>query len=421
MRIFISIRLTSADRVAVHRRFSRPGQANDGENQSSPHCGRRAILCPFAHRLACHSARTASRRARSYFSSVCARMDFFVSLVNSRVFGHFSPSFFVFSFRFFLSFVFCTLRSLDVDWSAPGELFPRAIYLLVLSEFRESALAGLCVSVGGLTESLVRHSGNSLLALLMLLPEAGEGSDAAAARVDAGVRRAANVGSGASAQESVSVLCLPVQLPAHAGFCANISADLLALVRMHRGEQRVVQPVWKTINLMLENDAFRGNTASVAALAAPLFASIRSELRAPGSGGDVGKSMAAATMYVALLGFGGAHAKELLIEVLLTLAHKFPKIRKFTSELLYSRLLISADLVPDAVLDDTLSLLMETPWDGAAPDAIAAVERLLALLHLALPATWAKITEQATAASSAIAARHDESMTYKDLVRDFHY
>jgi hypothetical protein len=44
---------------------------------------------------------------------------------------------------------------MPVDWTAPGEMFPRLIMLLLLPLFRRDALAGLCVSVGGLTESLV--------------------------------------------------------------------------------------------------------------------------------------------------------------------------------------------------------------------------------------------------------------------------
>ncbi len=52
----------------------------------------------------------------------------------------------------------------------------------------------------------------------------------------------------------------------------------------------------------------------------------------------------------------------LLGAILTLLVHKFPKIRKLTSELFYGRLLSCPDLVPDAILDDLLSMLMETAW-----------------------------------------------------------
>ena len=42
-----------------------------------------------------------------------------------------------------------------MNWSAPGECFPRITKLLALPSFRHSVLLGLTVSVGGLTESLV--------------------------------------------------------------------------------------------------------------------------------------------------------------------------------------------------------------------------------------------------------------------------
>jgi hypothetical protein len=45
---------------------------------------------------------------------------------------------------------------MQVDWTAPAETFPRLVMMLCLPVFRRPALAGLCISVGGLTESLVR-------------------------------------------------------------------------------------------------------------------------------------------------------------------------------------------------------------------------------------------------------------------------
>ncbi|KAK2571739.1 Tubulin-specific chaperone D [Acropora cervicornis] len=67
----------------------------------------------------------------------------------------------------FLSFLF-DFRSncLEMNWRAPGDCFPRLTKLLALPSYRRSVLLGLTVSVGGLTESLVRHSHYSLIAFI---------------------------------------------------------------------------------------------------------------------------------------------------------------------------------------------------------------------------------------------------------------
>lgn len=44
----------------------------------------------------------------------------------------------------------------SINWAAPGDTFPRFTQLLQCEGYRYSVLLGLTVSVGGLTESLVR-------------------------------------------------------------------------------------------------------------------------------------------------------------------------------------------------------------------------------------------------------------------------
>ncbi|KAJ1534009.1 hypothetical protein HK096_004470, partial [Nowakowskiella sp. JEL0078] len=58
---------------------------------------------------------------------------------------------------------------IEINWLNPAEVYPRIIPLLRLSEYRVDILAGLVVSVGGLTESLVRHSSETLIEFLQTL------------------------------------------------------------------------------------------------------------------------------------------------------------------------------------------------------------------------------------------------------------
>ena len=55
---------------------------------------------------------------------------------------------------------------LVVDWQAASEVYPLTVKMLALSHLRYWCISGLVVSVGGLTESIVRHSGASLITFL---------------------------------------------------------------------------------------------------------------------------------------------------------------------------------------------------------------------------------------------------------------
>ena len=59
----------------------------------------------------------------------------------------------------------------QLDWLSSSETFPRTVQLLGLATYRHAALTGLVVSVGGLTESLVKYSSSSLLEYLGVLEE----------------------------------------------------------------------------------------------------------------------------------------------------------------------------------------------------------------------------------------------------------
>ena len=93
-------------------------------------------------------------------------------------------------------------------------------------------------------------------------------------------------------------------------------------------------------------------------------------------------------------------------------------MRKITSELLYSRLLSSADLVSDEKLDDLLALLMETVWDGELTAAVEACQRLFNLLARPIPAAFH--AHLAAAQASALPQVEVEA-TYRDLVKAEHY
>ena len=57
-----------------------------------------------------------------------------------------------------------------VDWNSPAVAFPRLVHLVEATEYTRAAVSGLVISVGGLSESLVKHSWDALLRLLQKEP-----------------------------------------------------------------------------------------------------------------------------------------------------------------------------------------------------------------------------------------------------------
>ena len=58
--------------------------------------------------------------------------------------------------------------ALPVDWTSPSESFPRLVQLVQEPEYTRAAVEGLVISIGGLSEGLVKHSWDALLQLLQV-------------------------------------------------------------------------------------------------------------------------------------------------------------------------------------------------------------------------------------------------------------
>ena len=61
----------------------------------------------------------------------------------------------------------------NIKWGIESETFPLFVQLVLIPSYAEKVLIGLIVSVGGLTERLVKSSSQSLFALLETLDETG--------------------------------------------------------------------------------------------------------------------------------------------------------------------------------------------------------------------------------------------------------
>jgi len=299
-------------------------------------------------------------------------------------------------------------RAIDPSTVVPLSVFtstrlcyPLFVRLLWLPAYRKDALRGLCVSVGGVTESTMRASSEALLKHVRALEEP--------------------------------------ELVAFAG-------DLSALLQEHIGHPRLAHPLMRTLQALLEARLFDRlldlSNGSMPSLIANLCEAFRPVLR---SSKDMRAIMTALSLQVLLLPYTeGSLLSESLRLVLLLLGHRYPKVRKSAADLIYVHFVTFGDpgplsTLPDLAephslmalngggisaaageslpvapgrLDELIAVLLETPWleslDNSARPARAKV-----LKCLGLPAPRACTVAPKTT--------FVEDVSYKELVGEVGY
>jgi len=241
----------------------------------------------------------------------------------------------------------CVAPADAADFLVPSACFPITVHLLSLPAYRRVALRGLSVSAGGITESTLR-----------------------------GARGALN-------QHLAHASRLEIEL---------VGEDLISLILEHSKEARLALPLLRMTEQLLEARVLetllhrytREQVDSAKGCSAPFAQRLHEAMRTavPSSAKDMSALMAALTMEVLLLPYAqGRFLADLFRAVLLTLGHRYPKLRKAAADQLYIHLLtygdpaaMSADdgegggegerLAPDGPerLDECLRLLTETAW-----------------------------------------------------------
>ncbi|KAF8955289.1 TBCD protein [Flammula alnicola] len=213
----------------------------------------------------------------------------------------------------------------QIGWNDGTWLFPRAIRLLEIPEYRKSVLSGIVISIGSKTDSTQKPVSNSLVKFSQELPLAG-GPESAYSLLD-------------------------------------LVNDLISHAKSHMTSNAVVVPVYQTFTLLLEADALRHVPEEPAGRR-----SLQTLLNMTSRNVDKLKSVQriheSMKIIVNLLTFEQIRVK--IVPLLSSfLAHPFPKVRSDTAEYLYI-LLQSADLgfETDAVED----ILLETEWSTSDID-----------------------------------------------------
>ncbi|KAI1884351.1 hypothetical protein AGOR_G00225520 [Albula goreensis] len=205
-----------------------------------------------------------------------------------------------------------------LNWNAPSQAFPYITQLLRLQQYQYHTLLGLTVSVGGLTESTVLHSAQSLFEYL------------------------------SSIQWDQTAL-------------EQFGGTLLCIFKNNLRNDRVSIPLLKMVDQMLARGCFDiFITDDNNPFCVELLALCKEEIK---KSKDIQKLRSSITVFCGLIPFQGDVRKKVLFQLLLLLCHPFPVIRKTTASQVYEMLLTYDDVIDPSVLDDVMTKLSDTSWE----------------------------------------------------------
>ncbi|GIY26319.1 tubulin-specific chaperone D [Caerostris darwini] len=204
----------------------------------------------------------------------------------------------------------------EINWASPGDTFQHFVKCLNFPCYRNSLLLGFIVSVGGLTESLVKYSSSAFVSYLL------------------------------SNQSNMELM-------------KAIANDLLSILKENYQNDRIVIPLFKMMNYLLLSDIIflTGNEQSDfydQLINLMWMCSYKSR--------DPQKIIAAVDLFCNLLQVSKQCEIQSLNRLVIFLCHRFPRIRKVTANKLYEAF-ITYDTLEDGVLDEVTELLCETDWN----------------------------------------------------------
>ncbi|NXS06431.1 TBCD protein, partial [Neodrepanis coruscans] len=204
-----------------------------------------------------------------------------------------------------------------LNWNAASEAFPRITQLLALPTYQYFVLLGLSVSVGGLTETTLRYSAQSLFDYMK------------------------KIQSDPSALE---------------GFCET----LLKVFEDNLRNDRVSVPLLTMLDQLLANGCFDTFTEQENhPFPVKLFTLCKEEIK---RSKDIRKLRSSIGVFCGLIQFQGDMREKVFFQLFLLLCHPFPIIRKTTASQVYEMLLTYGDVVDPDTLEEAMAILSDTNW-----------------------------------------------------------
>ncbi|XP_028935910.1 tubulin-specific chaperone D [Ornithorhynchus anatinus] len=215
--------------------------------------------------------------------------------------------------------IFPRSEAATLSWKAPSQAYPYITQLLDLPTYRYHVLLGLVVSVGGLTESTVRYSTQSLFEYMKKIQN---------------------------------------DLPALDNFCGT----LLQVFEANLLNPRVSVPLLKMLDQMLANGCFDILTAEENhPFPLKLLSLCKEEIK---KSKDIQKLRSSIAVFCGMIQFQGELRKKVFFQLFLLLCHPFPIIRMATASQVYETVLTYSDVVDAAVADEVMAVLSDTAWDA---------------------------------------------------------
>ncbi|XP_015501098.1 tubulin-specific chaperone D [Parus major] len=209
-----------------------------------------------------------------------------------------------------------------LNWNAASEAFPRITQLLGLPAYQYYVLLGLSVSVGGLTETTLRYSAQSLFDYMK------------------------KIQSDPSALES---------------FCET----LLKVFEDNLRNDRVSVPLLTMLDQMLANGCFDMFTEQENhPFPVKLFTLCKEEIK---RSKDIRKLRSSIGVFCGLIQFQGDMREKVFFQLFLLLCHPFPIIRKTTASQVYEMLLTYSDVVEPTIVEQAMGILSDTNWEAELP------------------------------------------------------
>lgn len=238
----------------------------------------------------------------------------------------------------------------SLNWNAASQAFPHITQLLRLHQYQYHTLLGLSVSVGGLTESTVRYSSQSLFEYLK------------------------------SIQQDVTVL-------------QQFGDTLLLIFRDNLRNDRVSVPLLKMVDQLLANGCFDLFASEEShPFCTELLSLCKEEIK---KSKDVQKLLSSIAVFCGMVQFKGDVRKKVLVQLLMLLCHPFPVIRKTTASQVYEMLLTYDDVIDDGqVLADVMASLSDTNWESDIATVRTHRNQLCEWLGVPRPTLVAKTSPQ---------------------------
>uniref|UniRef100_A0A4X2L705 Tubulin-specific chaperone D n=1 Tax=Vombatus ursinus TaxID=29139 RepID=A0A4X2L705_VOMUR len=243
--------------------------------------------------------------------------------------------------------IFPRSESSVLNWNAPSQAFPCITQLLALPTYRYHVLLGLAVSVGGLTESTVRYSTQSVFEYMK------------------------KIQNDIQAMDSFSETLIQV-------FEDNLLND------------RVSVPFLKMLDQMLANGCFDiFTTEENHPFSLKLLSLCKEEIK---KSKDIQKLRSSIAVFCGMIQFPGDVRKKVLFQLFLLLCHPFPVIRKTTASQIYEMVLTYSDIVDPDIFDEVMTILSDTAWDTELHFVRAQRNYLCDLLKVPKPQLISKVT-----------------------------